>query len=277
MLFSRSVLSVFWAASSFICRSITSCARLLRFTLIVSTSFMSLFLTALLFELVLTRPTPHGVSTLTRELLSRVDTSALRSWLTVLSISSSFFWASSSSSSSSDDDGDSYEESGSSSSSTTGGTYTYGGTGTGTSATTLASLDLTGLTTDDLRAGTGRSRTVARGGAGAGAAGGAATQGVLGVKAEAQTSTGNKTDGDTSDTSGGNGSNNGSNNGSGNQQAVKVENPITPLADKPIEEGPNMSLLWLLGAGAAAGAGAYGYDKHKKKVAANNESKKYKK
>ncbi len=63
----------------------------------------------------------------------------------------------------------------------------------------------------------------------------------------------------------------------GSKSLTKVENPKTPLADSPFEEGANMNLLWLLGAAAAAGAGAYGYDKHRKKVAANDEAKKYKK
>ncbi len=58
---------------------------------------------------------------------------------------------------------------------------------------------------------------------------------------------------------------------------VKVSNPETPLAATPFEEGTNMNWLWLLGAAAAAGAGAYGYGKHRKKVAANEEAKKYKK
>ena len=49
------------------------------------------------------------------------------------------------------------------------------------------------------------------------------------------------------------------------------------LTDTPFEEDMNMSYLCLLAAAAAAGAGAYGYDKHRKKVAANDEAKKYKK
>lgn len=58
---------------------------------------------------------------------------------------------------------------------------------------------------------------------------------------------------------------------------VKLENNEVPLADKPFEEGTNMNLLWLLAAAIAAGACVYAYDKHRKKVAANEESKKYKK
>ena len=61
---SRSLSSVFWAASSFSFRSITSCALLSRLTLVVSTSFMSLFLTAA-FRLPEFARKPHGVSTLT--------------------------------------------------------------------------------------------------------------------------------------------------------------------------------------------------------------------
>ncbi len=58
---------------------------------------------------------------------------------------------------------------------------------------------------------------------------------------------------------------------------VKLENNEVPLADKPFEEGTNMNLLWLLAAAIAAGAGVYAYDKHRKKVAAADEVKKYKK
>lgn len=54
---------------------------------------------------------------------------------------------------------------------------------------------------------------------------------------------------------------------------VKVDGNEVPLAATPFEEGTNMNLLWLLAVAAAAGAGAYGYDKHRKKVAANEEAK----
>ncbi|MCR4991138.1 MAG: hypothetical protein K6A38_09775 [Lachnospiraceae bacterium] len=66
----------------------------------------------------------------------------------------------------------------------------------------------------------------------------------------------------------------------GNQPAgtlVKVLNNEVPLADNPYELDPSMSWSWLLAAAVAAGAGAYGYDKNRKRVAANDEMKKYKK
>ncbi len=50
---------------------------------------------------------------------------------------------------------------------------------------------------------------------------------------------------------------------------------ILPL---PINDGIGMSWAWLLAAAAAAGAaGVVGYGVHRKKVAANEEMKKYKK
>lgn len=57
----------------------------------------------------------------------------------------------------------------------------------------------------------------------------------------------------------------------------KVDNPTSPLAATPFEEGAGMNWLWLLAAAAAAGAGVYAYGNHRKKVAANEEAKKYKK
>ncbi len=61
------------------------------------------------------------------------------------------------------------------------------------------------------------------------------------------------------------------------KELKKVDNPTSPLAETPFEEGAGMNWLWLLAAAAAAGAGAYGYGKHRKAVAANDEAKKYKK
>ena len=184
--------------------------------------------------------------------------------------------SSSSSSSSSDDDDDSYEESGSSSSSTTGATYTY----TGADAGTLGSLGLPGLTAGDLGAGTGAGRTVARGGAGA-----AASRGVAGVRVDNGDGEG---EGDADANAVAQSADNNSipvvdntgrkNNTAGSdKEIVKLEKNEVPLADKPFEEGTNMNLLWLLAAATAAGAGAYGYGKHRKKVAAADEVKKYKK
>ncbi len=162
-------------------------------------------------------------------------------------------------------DDDSYVGSGSSSSAAD--TYFLGGMGTGT----LASLDLTGLTADALGAttpsgvaGVRTGRTVARGGA-------ADNSGVLGVKTENKSDTKKETTDTSSKTD-----NAGKNDTEGNN-LVKVENSMVPLADTPFEEGTNMNLLWLLGAATAAGVGAYGYGLHKKKVAANDEAKKYKK
>ena len=63
----------------------------------------------------------------------------------------------------------------------------------------------------------------------------------------------------------------------GSKGLTKVENPKTPLAETPFEEGANWNLLWLLAAAVAAGTGVYAYDRHRKKVAANDEAKKYKK
>ena len=153
-----------------------------------------------------------------------------------------------------DDDDDS-------SSSSTPGTDTYIYAGTDTS---IPLYDLTGLTGDTGRgvAGVRTGRTVARGGADE-------TSGVLGVKNVATTD--KKVDNTTKKDS------YGSKKDSGEKKLTKVENNLVPLADTPFEEGMNMNLLWLLGAAAAAGAGAYGYDKHRKKVAANDEAKKYKK
>ncbi len=62
------------------------------------------------------------------------------------------------------------------------------------------------------------------------------------------------------------------------KQLKKVDDPATPLAAVPLEEGMDQNRLWLLLAAAvAAGAGVYGYDRHRRKVAANEEAKKYKK
>ena len=47
---------------------------------------------------------------------------------------------------------------------------------------------------------------------------------------------------------------------------------IQEISDKKKGKGAEQAAL-----PAAAGAGAYGYDKHRKKVAANDEAKKYKK
>jgi len=71
-------------------------------------------------------------------------------------------------------------------------------------------------------------------------------------------------------------------NGNGNDVAngTKVANPETPLNATPFsEESTGFNWLWLVGAAAAAaaGAGAFGYGNHRKKVAANEEAKKYKK
>ncbi len=49
---------------------------------------------------------------------------------------------------------------------------------------------------------------------------------------------------------------------------------ILPL---PINDGIGMSWAWLLAAAAAGAAGVVGYGVHRKKVAANDEMKKYKK
>ena len=64
---------------------------------------------------------------------------------------------------------------------------------------------------------------------------------------------------------------------SSSKQLTKVETPETPLASTPFEEGMNMNLLWLLLAAAAIIAGVVVYENHRKKVAANDEVKKYKK
>ena len=61
------------------------------------------------------------------------------------------------------------------------------------------------------------------------------------------------------------------------QAGTVVENPETPLSATPFEDGIGMSWAWLLAVAAAGGAGVYGYERHKKKVAANDEMKKYKK
>ncbi len=63
----------------------------------------------------------------------------------------------------------------------------------------------------------------------------------------------------------------------GSNKLTKVADPATPLADSPFEEGANMNLLWLLAAAVAAGAGVYGYDRHRRRVAADDEARKYKK
>ena len=149
-------------------------------------------------------------------------------------------------------------------SSSTPGTDSYIFAGTDTS---IPVFDLTGLTLGDTGrgvAGVRTGRTVARGSA-------AENSGVLGVKTETKSDT-KKVTTDTSEKTGDE-----SKKDSGDNKLVKVENSMVPLADTPFEEGPNMNLLWLLGAAAAAGAGAYGYDKHRKKVTANDEAKKYKK
>ena len=159
-----------------------------------------------------------------------------------------------------DDDDDDDDDDDSSSSSST-GVYTYTGTSTG-----IPVYDLTGMTSGDTGrgvAGARTGRTVARGGA-------ADTSGVLGVKSE-KVETPAKEDTKT-EKSGEN-----TKQSTGDQNLTKVENNLVPLADTPFEEGMNMNYLWLLAAAAAAGAGAYGYDKHRKKVAANDETKKYKK
>ena len=61
------------------------------------------------------------------------------------------------------------------------------------------------------------------------------------------------------------------------KKVVKLENNEVPLADKPFEEGMQLSWLWLLLVAAAIIAGTIAYENHKKKVAAQNETKNYKK
>ena len=48
------------------------------------------------------------------------------------------------------------------------------------------------------------------------------------------------------------------------------------VADAPFAEAFGLNWLWMLLAGAV-GVGAYSYDRHRKKAAANEEMKKYKK
>ncbi|MBO4883180.1 MAG: hypothetical protein J5570_06705, partial [Lachnospiraceae bacterium] len=61
------------------------------------------------------------------------------------------------------------------------------------------------------------------------------------------------------------------------KKVVKLENNAVPLADKPFEEGMNMNLLWLLLAAVALLAGAIVNENHRRKVAANEEAKRYNK
>lgn len=130
-------------------------------------------------------------------------------------------------------------------------------------------IDLTGLNLGDTGrgvAGVRTRRTVSRVAA-------ADTSGVLGVKAEEMNDTKKNVVDENKDAT----KDDTKKSEEGSKSPTKVADPETPLADTPFEEGTNMNLLWLLGAAAAAGAGAYGYDKHRKKVAANDEAKKYKK
>lgn len=61
------------------------------------------------------------------------------------------------------------------------------------------------------------------------------------------------------------------------KKSVKIDNTDTPLAATPFEEGTNMNWLWLLVVAAAVIVTVLAYENHKKKVAANEEAKKYKK
>ncbi|MCR5278374.1 MAG: hypothetical protein K6E19_02935 [Lachnospiraceae bacterium] len=111
---------------------------------------------------------------------------------------------------------------------------------------------------------TGR-RTVARSGA-------VADLGVLGVKAEATDKTQKKVVAeDKKDTVKKTADND------SDKKLVKVEKNEVPLAATPFEEGMNLNYLWLLLGAAAIIAGVVAYENHKKKVAANDESRKYKK
>lgn len=139
------------------------------------------------------------------------------------------------------------------------GTFVLPGAG----ASTLASFDLSGMTFDDGRgvagARTGR-RSVASTNSGSG---------VLGARTESE----NKEPVVVNDTK------NKDSKGStekDNKKLEKIENNQIPLADAPFAEAFGLNWLWMLLAGAV-GVGAYSYDRHRKKAAANEEMKKYKK
>ena len=161
----------------------------------------------------------------------------------------------------------------------------YSGTETGTVVGTVASL------TTPVAPGADSAVAGARTGAGTGrraAATTPATRGVLGVRtpadddadaADAANEAADEAiknvvaDADTTETS--DGENAAPQNS--NESGTKISDPETPLAANPYEENDQMNWLWLLAVAALGGTGVAMYEKHKKKVMANEEMKKYKK
>ncbi|MCR5301410.1 MAG: hypothetical protein K6E49_03115 [Lachnospiraceae bacterium] len=62
-----------------------------------------------------------------------------------------------------------------------------------------------------------------------------------------------------------------------NKELARLSNNEVPLAATPYEEGLNLNLLWLLAVAVVCASGIYGYERHRRKAAVNEETKKFKK